>query len=46
LKLNFSEALKTVGKKFDFTELYEARSEFRQEILDIIGTDLKRICFG
>lgn len=36
----FSEALKTVGKKFDFTELYEARSEFRQEILDIIGTDL------
>lgn len=36
----FSEALKTVGKKFEFTELYEARSEFRQEILDIIGTDL------
>ncbi|WP_153396712.1 flotillin family protein [Chryseobacterium vaccae] len=36
----FSEALKTVGKKFDFTELYEARSEFRQEILHIIGTDL------
>jgi uncharacterized membrane protein YqiK len=36
----FSEALKTVGKKFNFTELYEARSEFRQEILDIIGTDL------
>lgn len=36
----FSEALKTVGKKFDFTELYEARREFRNEILDIIGTDL------
>lgn len=36
----FSEALKTVGKKFDFIELYEARSEFRQEILNIIGTDL------
>lgn len=36
----FSEALKTVGKKFEFIELYEARSEFRQEILDIIGTDL------
>lgn len=36
----FSEALKTVGKKFDFTELYEARSEFRHEILNIIGTDL------
>lgn len=36
----FSEALKTVGKKFDFTELYEARREFRDEIVDIIGTDL------
>lgn len=36
----FSEALKTVGKKFDFIELYEARLEFRQEILNIIGTDL------
>ena len=36
----FSEALKTVGKKFDFIELYEARSEFRAEIIAIIGTDL------
>lgn len=36
----FSEALKTVGKKFEFIELYEARSEFRHEILNIIGTDL------
>lgn len=36
----FSEALKTVGKKFDFIELYEARSEFREEIIAIIGTDL------
>jgi uncharacterized membrane protein YqiK len=36
----FSEALKTVGKKFDFIELYEARREFRTEILNIIGTDL------
>ena len=36
----FSEALKTVGKKFDFTELYEARREFRDEIMNIIGTDL------
>lgn len=36
----FSEALKTVGKKFEFIELYEARSEFRQEILNVIGTDL------
>ena len=36
----FSEALKTVGKKFDFTELYEARREFRDEIMNVIGTDL------
>ncbi|MDR1223650.1 MAG: hypothetical protein LBL07_12355 [Tannerella sp.] len=36
----FSEALKTVGKKFNFTELYEARREFRDEIKDIIGVDL------
>ncbi|RZS98911.1 putative membrane protein YqiK [Aquimarina brevivitae] len=36
----FSEALKTVGKKFEFVELYEARREFREEIIDIIGTDL------
>lgn len=36
----FSEALKTVGKKFEFIELYEARREFRDEIIDIIGTDL------
>lgn len=36
----FSEALKTVGKKFNFIELYEARREFRDEIINIIGTDL------
>ncbi|MGB5982707.1 MAG: SPFH domain-containing protein [Nonlabens sp.] len=36
----FSEALKTVGKKFQFIDLYEARREFRDEIVDIIGTDL------
>ncbi len=36
----FSEALKTVGKKFEFIELYEARREFRNEIINIIGTDL------
>ena len=36
----FSEALKTVGKKFEFIELYESRREFRDEIIDIIGTDL------
>jgi uncharacterized membrane protein YqiK len=36
----FSEALKTVGKKFDFIELYNSRELFKQEILQIIGTDL------
>ena len=36
----FSEALKTVGKKFDFTQLYEERDTFRDEMLKVIGTDL------
>jgi len=36
----FSEALKTVGKRFDFIELYEERDTFRDEILKVIGTDL------
>ncbi|GAA3508963.1 flotillin family protein [Aquimarina addita] len=36
----FSEALKSVGKQFEFVELYEARREFRDKIVDIIGTDL------
>lgn len=36
----FSEALKTVGKKFDFIDLYNARDEFKSAILQIIGTDL------
>lgn len=36
----FSEALKTVGKKFEFTELFEKRQEFRDEIVKIIGNDL------
>lgn len=36
----FSEALKTVGKKFDFVELYTDREKFKMEILQIIGTDL------
>ena len=36
----FSEALKTVGKQFDFVDLYNSREEFRDEILKIIGTDL------
>lgn len=36
----FSEALKTVGKKFDFVQLYTDRETFKNEILQIIGTDL------
>ena len=36
----FSEALKTVGKKFDFVQLYTERETFKDEILQIIGTDL------
>jgi uncharacterized membrane protein YqiK len=36
----FSEALKTVGKRFDFIELYEERDTFREEIIKLIGTDL------
>lgn len=36
----FSEALKTVGKHFDFTELYTERDKFRDEILRVIGKNL------
>lgn len=36
----FSEALKTVGKKFDFVELYSNRNTFKEEMLKVIGTDL------
>jgi uncharacterized membrane protein YqiK len=36
----FSEALKTVGKRFLFTALYEDRDKFREAILRVIGTDL------
>lgn len=36
----FSEALKTVGKKFDFVQLYTERETFKHEILQVIGTDL------
>ncbi len=36
----FSEALKTVGKQFDFVELYNNRQRFKEEILKVIGTDL------
>ncbi|KXX67880.1 hypothetical protein [Flammeovirga sp. SJP92] len=36
----FSEALKTIGKRFDFIELYNSREKVKQEVIDIIGTDL------
>lgn len=36
----FSEALKTVGKQFDFVELYNSRERFKKEILNVIGKDL------
>ena len=36
----FSEALKTVGKQFDFVDLYNSRDDFKQKIIETIGTDL------
>ncbi|TWU17577.1 Inner membrane protein YqiK [Novipirellula galeiformis] len=36
----FSEALKTVGKQFEFVDLYDQRDKFKSEILKVIGTDL------
>ena len=36
----FSEALKTIGKQFDFEELYNKREDFRNDIIGIIGEDL------
>ena len=36
----FSEGLKTVGKRFDFVQLYNERDHFKTEILKVIGTDL------
>ncbi|HET6433471.1 hypothetical protein [Dyella sp.] len=36
----FSEGLKTVGKRFEFIELFEKRQEFRDAIVDVIGKDL------
>ncbi len=33
----FSEALKTVGKRMDFEELYEKRHKFKDEIIEVIG---------
>ena len=36
----FSEALKTVGKKMEFLELFENRIQFRDRIIEVIGEDL------
>ncbi len=36
----FSEALKTVGKAFDFVELYNSRQELKEALLSVIGKDL------
>ena len=36
----FSEALKTVGKQFNFVDLYNQRDRFKEEIIEVIGTDL------
>jgi uncharacterized membrane protein YqiK len=36
----FSEALKTVGKKFNFVDLYTQRDEIKDEVVKVIGRDL------
>lgn len=36
----FSEALKTVGKKLEFMQLFEERQRFRDSIVETIGEDL------
>ncbi len=36
----FSEALKTVGKHFEFVDLYTKREEFKDRSIQVIGTDL------
>ena len=36
----FSEALKTVGKRMDFEDLYKERDRFKDDIIAVIGTDL------
>lgn len=36
----FAEALKTVGKRLLFVELYEKRDVFKDEIIKVIGQDL------
>ncbi|MBN2663051.1 MAG: hypothetical protein JXR68_05330 [Bacteroidales bacterium] len=41
----FSEALKTVGKRFDFVDLYNERDEFRRQIVALIGKNLNGYLF-
>jgi uncharacterized membrane protein YqiK len=36
----FSEALKTVGKKMEFEQLYTQRDVFKDQIISVIGKDL------
>jgi flotillin len=36
----FSEALKTVGRQFNFVDLYNSRDKLKEGILRLIGTDL------
>src|ERR1043165_4967990 len=36
----FSEALKTVGKKMNFIDLYNERDQFKDQIVQVIGRDL------
>jgi uncharacterized membrane protein YqiK len=36
----FSEALKTVGKSFDFEELYTRRDAIKDQVVQVIGKDL------
>ncbi|MGK4003453.1 hypothetical protein WMF31_12560 [Sorangium sp. So ce1036] len=36
----FSEALKTVGKRLNFEDLYMERQKFKDDIIDVIGKDL------
>lgn len=36
----FSEGLKTVGRQFQFVELYNSREKLKEGILKLVGTDL------
>jgi uncharacterized membrane protein YqiK len=39
-KAKFSEALKTVGKRMNFEDLYKERQHFKDDIIEVIGKDL------